>query len=129
MCAPHNSLFWYGLHLFGSEEVWPAFQQETWDFINYGDPEGRIAINNELAKSPGQQLVFVHYSPRHKFQEWVHNAADIDSSRVVWANDLGPVENQKLIDYFRNRRTWLLEPDAEPPRLSAYKTTPATSHP
>ncbi len=128
VCAT-QFLFWYGLHLVGSEDVWPAFQQETWDFIDYGDPEGRIAINNELAKATGQQLVFVHYSPQHKFQEWVHNSADIDSSRVVWANDLGVVENQKLIEYFRNRRTWLLQPDAAPPRLSAYETTSTTSHP
>jgi hypothetical protein len=127
VCAT-QFLFWYGLHLFGAADVWPALQYETWDFINYGDPDGRTAIDHELARASGKQLVFVRYWPQHKFQEWIHNAADIDGSRVVWANDLGAAQNQKLRKYFGNRTAWLLQPDAQPPRLSAYPE-PSTSHP
>ncbi len=127
VCAS-QFLFWYGLHLLGTEDVWPALGYETWDYINYGDRDGRVAINKELANASGKQLVFVRYWPRHKFQEWVHNAADIDASRVVWANDLGAVEDQKLLDYFRNRKAWLLEPDAQPPRLTPYQSASLTSH-
>lgn len=113
--------FWYGLHAFAGENLWEAFHYESWDFVNYGDPEGRIAVQNTLNEAPGQQLVFVRYWPGHAFHEWVHNAADIDRSRVVWALDLGGVENEKLLHYYPGRKAWLLQPDAQPPRLTRYK--------
>ncbi len=59
--------------------------------------------------------------PRHVFQdEWVYNEAAIDSARVVWARDLGPAENQKLMRYYAGRVAMLLEPDFPEPRLSPY---------
>ena len=58
------------------------------------------------------------------FEEWVHNLADIDGSRVVWARDLGPAKNEKLQRYYPDRTEWLLEPDAKPPRLSRYAAAP-----
>jgi hypothetical protein len=117
LCAAHF-LFWYGIHLFGSDNILLAMgRNETWDFINYGDSEGRIPINQRLAQAPGKQLVFVRYGPQHLFREWVHNAADIDSAPVVWALDLGADEDQKLERYYPDRTVWLLEPDARPPRL------------
>ena len=95
-------------------------QYETWDAINSGDPLGRLAINRQLAEAGGQHLVFVRYSRFHQFHEWVHNAADIDASPVVWARDLGSGENQKLLGYYPGRRVWLLEADALPPHLIPY---------
>ena len=120
LCAAHF-LFWYGVHLFDNQDFASALRQyHTWDIINHGDPEGRSAIRNQLAKAPGRQLVFVRYWPRHTFQEWVHNAADIDNSPIVWARDLGSAENAKLIRYYPDRSIWLLETDARPPRLARY---------
>ncbi len=119
LCFAHF-LFWYGLHLSDNPNLLPAAAHETADFINYGDPEGRIAINDTLAQSPGCQLVFVRYSPQHRFEEWIGNAANIDAAKTVWALDLGAVENKKLVSYFPARRTWLLEPDTRPPKLTAY---------
>lgn len=120
LCAAHF-LFWYGVHASRDEELYTAMTPyETWDAINHGDPEGRIAINRQLNTQPGRQLVFVRYGPQHLFQEWVHNAADIDHSRIVWARDLGPEENQKLLNYYADRTAWLLEPDAHPPLLARY---------
>ncbi len=120
LCAAHF-IFWYGLHASRDEELDAALTPfETWDAINHGDPEGRIAINRQLNAQPGRQLVFVRYGPQHQFQEWVHNAADIDGSRIVWARDLGLDENQKLLRYYPDRTAWLLEPDAHPPRLQPY---------
>jgi hypothetical protein len=95
-------------------------QYETWDFINYGDPEGRIAIGNQLAHAPGKQLVFVHYGPRHMFHNWIHNAADIDSARIVWARDLGSAEDEQLRRYYPGRKAWLVEPDASPPKITPF---------
>jgi len=118
-------LFWYGFHLFANENASIAMRQyETWDFVNHGDPDGRIAINNRLASAPGRQLVFVRYWPRHLFAEWIHNAADIDASRIVLSQDLGPIQNEKLRRYYPDRTAWLLEPDAQPPRLEPYRTEP-----
>lgn len=118
LCAAHFAL-WYGIYLIGNENVSAAMTRyETWDAINHGDPEGRIAIRSQLEKAPGRQLVFVHYAPQHEFKEWVHNAADIDKARIVWARDLGAEEDNKLRQYYPDRTAWLVEPDARPPRLT-----------
>ena len=125
-------LFWYGFHLFADNNVSAAMRQyETWDFVNHGDPDGRIAINDRLEQAAGKQLVFVRYWPRHMFEEWVRNAADIDRARVVWALDRGSAENDGLRHYYPDRTAWLLEPDAQPPRLALYQheTAPAPQTP
>jgi hypothetical protein len=120
LCAAHF-VFWYGLHFSRSEPVDATMTPyETWDAINHGDPEGRIAINRQLEVLRGKQLVFVRYYPPHEFREWVHNAADIDAAQIVWARDLGPEENEKLRRYYPDRTAWLLEPDFRPPRLAPY---------
>ena len=121
LCAVHF-LFWYGLHAGSDEKMLSEITHyETWDAINRGDPDGRIAVNRQLAQTPGKQLVFVRYWPRHQFAEWVHNGADIDSERVVWARDLGVEENKKLRHYYPDRQAWLLEPDSRPPKLTRYE--------
>lgn len=89
-------------------------------FFDRSPLDRRVAVNQQLAQSPGKQLVFVRYWPQHIFQdEWVYNAADIDHARVVWARDLGS-EDQKLLRYYPDRTAWLLEPDAMPPKLTRY---------
>ena len=75
-----------------------------------------------LAQATGKQLVFVRYWPRHLFDEWIHNAANPDASRVVFAGDLGSEENEKLRQYYPDRTAWILEPDARPPRLTPYSS-------
>ncbi len=120
LCFAHF-LFWYGIHASRNADLDAALSPyETGDNINHGDPRGRIAITRRLDAAPGRQLVFVRYSPVHQFEEWVHNAADIDSARIVWARDLGAEENQTLLRYYSDRNAWLLEPDARPPRLEPY---------
>jgi hypothetical protein len=117
LCAAHF-IFWYGIHSMRDDNVRLAMAKyETWDYLNQGDPEGRIAIDGQLAQVPGKQLVFVRYSPQHGFHEWVRNGADIDAERVVWALDLGAEEDHKLMQYYSDRAVWVLEADAKPPRL------------
>jgi hypothetical protein len=97
-----------------------VFSNDPWS-LALRDPGRRVAVNDELARAPGKQLVFVRYWPRHIFQdEWVYNAADIDGARVVWARDLGAAEDEKLRRYYADRTVWLLQPDARPPRLTPY---------
>jgi hypothetical protein len=115
-------VFWYSLHVFDTQEFSMAVRRyETWDGLNHRNPAMRIAANQQIESLPGKLLVFVHYYPQHIFQEeWVYNRADIDGSRVVWAHDLGPEENEKLRAYYKDRSVWLLEPDFHPPRFRPY---------
>lgn len=124
LCAA-QFLFWYGIHAVASENVFLATARyETTDFVNYGDPEGRMAVNRTLDAAEGKKLVFVRYGPRHAFHEWIHNAADIDRAPVVWAADLGDAENQRLRAYYSDRTVWLAEPDAIPPRVMLFPAGP-----
>ncbi len=78
-------------------------------------------IQSQLEQLPGDQLVIVRYSPNHiPANEWVYNSADIDSSKVVWAWDMGGTDNLQLIRYYSNRKVWLVEPDSLPARLLPY---------
>jgi hypothetical protein len=121
LCVIHF-VFWYGVHLLGNEDMFIATgPYESWDYINFGDSEGRMAIARQLAHSEGKQLVFVRYSPRHLLREWIGNEADIDRERVVWALDLGPDEDAALLRYYPDRTLWVVEPDAMPPRLTRYQ--------
>ncbi len=98
---------------------WP----DTWG-TQWSVSLGRARILAELESHPGQHLVLVRYGPHHHpFREYVYNGADIDGSRVVWAREMSPEENRKLIDYFPNRQVWLLDADAEPPRLVRWNAT------
>jgi hypothetical protein len=74
-----------------------------------------------LQEEEGRHLVFVRYRPQHVFyNEWVYNRADIDDARVVWAREMDAEQNRKLLGYFKDRRAWLVEADAKPPRLEPY---------
>ncbi len=120
LCAAHFA-FWYGIHVSANQDLESAmWRWETWDTINGGDPDGRIAIDRQLAAQPGKQLVFVRYGPQHVFTEWVYNGADIDSQRVVWARDLGADEDDALRGYYPDRKVWLLQADAVPLKLAPY---------
>lgn len=123
LCAAHF-MFWYVLHVAdGQAFSLGLLRYETGDYINHQNPERRIGVNRALAELPGRLLVLVRYWPQHPFQEeWVYNAADIDQSRIVWARDLGDEENAKLTRLYADRIVLLLEPDAQPPKLSPYLT-------
>jgi len=80
----------------------------------------RDPIVKTLEKQPGRQLVLVRYSATHNVHdEWVYNRADIDASQIVWARETTPEQDRPFIQYFRDRKVWLLEPDQSPPKLTA----------
>jgi len=116
LCAA-QFVFWYSVHLYYDPALITALAPyETWDYINYGDAEGRIAVEQQIRQQPGKQVVFVRYSSQHLFEEWIHNGADVDGSRVIFAADRGE-DNVALRKYYPDRKAWILEPDARPPQL------------
>jgi hypothetical protein len=100
-------------------------------YANWPGNLERAQIAEKLQKSPERQLVIVRYGPNHSAQtEWVHNGADIEGEKVIWARDQTESGNRELIQHFRDRQVWLLEPDQNPPRLSLYlASVEASRHP
>jgi hypothetical protein len=81
----------------------------------------RAAIQEKLEQAGGRHLVFVRYSDQHDFEhEWVYNSADIDGSRVVWAQPLDPASDAALVRYFADRQIWWVEADQERPVLTPF---------
>ena len=86
----------------------------------------RARVLDQLQHDPGRHLVLVRYRADHEvLAEWVYNQADIDNAKVVWARDMGAEKNEELLEYFRDRHAWLLEPDEKPLKLVAYECAPS----
>jgi len=89
---------------------------ETWDYLNQGDPEGRIAIDSRLAQVPGTQLVFVRLLAQHGFHEWCTTAPISTRSACMGARS-GRGRRPEADAILSGPRVWVLEADARPPRL------------
>jgi hypothetical protein len=82
----------------------------------------RAKVEALVESNPGNHLVIVHYSSAHDPREgWVSNAADIDNSKIVWAHDMGPEKNGKLMRYFSGRHVWDVYPDTNPIQLTPHQ--------
>lgn len=83
----------------------------------------RASLLAHLEQRPGKHVVLVSYGPEQSIHnEWVYNEADIDGAKVVWAHDMGRIENCKLVNYFKDRVIWSLniERDDEPVKLNPF---------
>jgi hypothetical protein len=89
---------------------------------------GRARLIAQLKEDGMRHLVIVRYGPRYSIKykwaywEWVYNEADIDGARVVWAREMNGDQNRKLLEYFNDRKVWLLElhEHDSPPKLIPY---------
>lgn len=109
-----------------------AAQAGPWWARMPGSPRGleRARVLAQFQAQEGKHLVLVRYMPDGHFVvggthdplavEWVYNEADIDHAKVVWARDMGPEKNQELLDYYKDRRVWLAEPDKKPVSVTPY---------
>jgi hypothetical protein len=81
----------------------------------------RKQIEDKLNQFPGGQLILVRYAPDHNsLDEWIYNSPDIDHSKIIWAHEMSPAENQELLNYYKDRTVWLIQPDDKPISLSPY---------
>ena len=80
----------------------------------------RARVASDLESRAGRQLAIVRYVPDHLYPEWVYNAADIDSAKVVWAREMDAPNTRELLAYYKDRTAWLIEPDKNPPKVSPY---------
>lgn len=72
----------------------------------------RGQVESVLGSGGEKHLILVHYERRHRGHfEWVYNRASIDDSAVIWAHSLSPEKNRRAVEYFSDRRTWVLEAD------------------
>jgi hypothetical protein len=106
-----------------------AVNFESWCCVEPGN-QNKARILELLQKTGGKHLVLV--KPKNNpndFLQWIYNAADIDASPVVWARDMGAREDQALVDYFRGRDVWLVDPNVEPARITPYSGQPYSGQP
>jgi hypothetical protein len=100
--------------------------QETFFWDSWPVALRREAIVEQLQRSPGNDLVLVHYTPAHDpHREWVYNAADIENAPIIWAREISPAADAELVArYGHGRRLWRLAADATPPALQPYMGAP-----
>jgi hypothetical protein len=81
----------------------------------------RARMLRELEESRESHLILVSYARDHSPHcQWIYNHADIDTAKVVWAWEMGPQADKVLLDYFKERRVWLLRADQFPWHLVSY---------
>ena len=77
----------------------------------------RARLLNQLNKDYDQHLIVVRYAQkRFPHFDWVYNRANIDGAKVIWARELDGEQNRRMLEYYENRKIWLLETDSWPIR-------------
>jgi hypothetical protein len=100
-----------------------AGNSESWCCAQPGN-QNKDRILAMLRKTGGKHLVIVE--PKNdpdNLLQWIYNQADIDASPVVWARDLGAEKDRALVEYFRGRSVWLVDPNVQPARITPYQVT------
>lgn len=102
----------------------PGYPVSTW-ICNWFGPDHfvpeRARVEEELSQNPGGQLAIVRYSSTHDpIQEWVYNGADIEGQKVIWARAMDNADDEKLIRYYKDRKAWLIQPDAPAEEIMPY---------
>lgn len=105
------------LGMFAVESVlW--VKTRKWEYSRRDWDWQRLQIIKKLERDGGKHLIFVRYGAKQSVHnDWVHNGADIDGSSVIFARDMGASKNKELINYFKDRKVWLIEAENpwEPP--------------
>ncbi len=94
---------------------------QSWCCVKPGNPN-KTRILGMLERAGGKHVVLVKpkIDPSNVFQ-WIYNDADIDASDVVWARDMGIERNRDVLEYFHDRKIWIVDPNVEPVTMAAYE--------
>jgi hypothetical protein len=75
-------------------------------------PAQRADLVRQLEATNDKHVILVRYGRNHLVtNEWVYNEAGIEAAKVVFARHMDQRQDCRLLDYFRNRRMWLLDVD------------------
>lgn len=111
---------------------WPASVWTNWWYGPGHFGTERARIEARMDQMPGKQLAIVQYSPdRDSLDEWVYNRADIDGSKVIWARQMDAADDEELLEYYKDRKAWLVQMGTEPATVSPYPLpaqVPLSSH-
>ena len=79
----------------------------------YAFPDTRQQIARQLESKPGKQLVLVSYDLERHYpgDELVHNFADINSAKVLWARSKGSGNDADLCRAYGDRTFWSVTTD------------------
>ena len=117
------SVVWY----LGTAMVWTVWLRgpgaQDW-------PMQRKRLIQKLEQMPGRDLVLIRYHERQKvLYEWLRNPADIDAQPVVLAREMDLEKNRELVEYYHNRKAWLLSVHNNVQKLEPYTYQPLPPEP
>ena len=70
-------------------------------------PIERASLESYLLRTPGKHLVIVHYGPSDiPDDEWIANQPDPGRASIIWARNMGPRANQRLLEAYPGRHAW-----------------------
>jgi len=76
-------------------------------------PDQRKEITEELRTRPGKHLVLISYDLDRHYpgNELVHNGADFNSERILWARSKGSASDLELCQAYPDRNFWTVTTD------------------
>ncbi len=76
-------------------------------------PDARQAVVERLKNEPGRQLVLVTYDldKHYPGDELVHNSADFESQKILWARSKGAERDAQLCRDYSDRNFWSITTD------------------
>ena len=86
----------------------------------------RQQIVDQLHREGGRHLIVIRYAPNvantpsFAYRDWTRNGADLDGSEILWAREMDVEHNARLLEYFKDRRVWLLDVDTGGTKLLPY---------
>jgi hypothetical protein len=98
----------------------PPARLITWyNYVPLKTERARVAAL--LAQNSGTHIAVVRYKKNSQSEyDWVYNDAKIDVAKIIWARDAGASQNKELVNYYPERKVWLVEPDEVPTKISPY---------
>jgi hypothetical protein len=98
----------------------PPARLITWyNYVPLKTERARVAAL--LAQNAGTHIAVVRYKKNSQSEyDWVYNDAKTDDAKIIWARDAGASQNKELVNYYPERKVWLVEPDEVPAKISPY---------